>query len=93
MHLQSRHPFLCLRERNTSYYFESDKSTERQPAILYRLNSKPSGYYIYHQFKIYKLYVLPTQCVYVFCVDLRKKNANFPIQHELTALYNLDLTL
>ena len=27
---------------------------------------EPSGYYIYHQFNIHKLYVLPTHCVCVF---------------------------
>jgi len=34
---------------------------------------KPSGYYIYRQFNIQQFYVLPTQCIYVFCVDLRTK--------------------
>jgi len=28
---------------------------------------------MYHQFNITQFYVLPTQCIYVFCVDLRKK--------------------
>ena len=45
------------------------------------LASRPSGYYIYHQFNIHKFYVLPTQCIYVFCVDLRTNNDYFPIQH------------
>jgi len=27
---------------------------------------------MYHQFNIQQFYVLPTQCIYVFCVDLRK---------------------
>ena len=26
---------------------------------------------MYHQFNIQQFYVLPTQCIYVFCVDLR----------------------
>jgi hypothetical protein len=26
---------------------------------------------MYHQFNIHKLYVLTTQCIYVFCVNLR----------------------
>jgi hypothetical protein len=34
---------------------------------------KPSGYYMYRQFNIQQFYVLPTQCIYVFCVDVRKK--------------------
>jgi hypothetical protein len=28
-----------------------------------------------------KFYVLPTQCIYVFCVDLRTNSGYFPIQH------------
>jgi hypothetical protein len=28
-----------------------------------------------------QFYVLPTQCVYVFCVDLRTNSDCFPIQH------------
>jgi hypothetical protein len=26
---------------------------------------------MYHQFNIQQFYVLPTQCIYVFCMDLR----------------------
>ena len=33
------------------------------------------------KFTIYKSYVLPTQCIYVFCVDLRTNSYYFPIQH------------
>ena len=40
-----------------------------------------SGYYMYRQFNIQQLYVLPTQCIYVFCVDLRTNSDYFPIQH------------
>jgi len=32
------------------------------------------------------LHVLPTQCIYVFCVDLRTNSDYFPIQHWLTDL-------
>jgi len=39
---------------------------------------KPSGYYMYHQFNIQQFYILPTQCIYVFWVDLRKKPRLFP---------------
>jgi len=41
---------------------------------------KPSGYYMYHQFNIQQFYVLPKQCIYVFCVDLRTNSDYFPIQ-------------
>ena len=42
---------------------------------------EPSGHYMYHQFNIKQFYVLPTQCIYVFCVDLRINSDYFPIQH------------
>jgi len=42
---------------------------------------EPSGHYMYHQFNIQQFYILPTQCIYVFCVDLRTNNDYFPIQH------------
>jgi hypothetical protein len=42
---------------------------------------KPSGHYMYHQFNIQQFYVLFTQCIYVFCVDLRTNSDYFPIQH------------
>ena len=32
-------------------------------------------------FNIQQFYVLPTQCIYVFCVDLRTNSHYFPIQH------------
>jgi len=44
-------------------------------------NYEPSGYYMYHQFNIQQFCVLPTQCIYVFCVDLRTNSDYFPIQH------------
>ena len=48
---------------------------------LQEVVKKPSGYNMYHQFNIQKFYVLPIQCNYVFCVDLRT-NSNFsPTQH------------
>jgi hypothetical protein len=37
--------------------------------------------------------MLPTQCICVFCVDLRTNNDYFPIQNLLTGFYNRDLTL
>ena len=39
---------------------------------------------MYHQFNIQQFYVLPTHCIYVFCVDLRTNSHYFPIQHYLT---------
>jgi len=48
---------------------------------------------MYHQFKIHQFYVLSTQCIYVFCMDLRTNSDYFPTQHQLTGFYNRDLTL
>ena len=33
---------------------------------------------MYHQFNIQQFHVLPTQCIYVFYVDLRTKQRLFP---------------
>jgi hypothetical protein len=41
----------------------------------------PTTYYMYRQLNILQFHVLPTQCVYVFCVDLRTNSDYFPIQH------------
>ena len=38
----------------------------------------PNGHYIYRQFNIQQFYVLPTQCIYVFCVDMRTNSDYFP---------------
>jgi len=43
--------------------------------------SKPSDYYMYHQFNIRQFYLLPTQYIYVFCMDLRTNSDYFLIQH------------
>ena len=43
---------------------------------------------MYHQFSIQQFYVMPTQCIYVVCADLRTNSDYFPIQHLLTDLYN-----
>jgi len=48
---------------------------------------------MYRQFNIQQFYVLPTQCIYAFCMDLRTNSDYFPIQLYLTGFYNRDLTL
>jgi len=40
-----------------------------------------SGHYMYLQINIQQFYVLPTQCIYVFRVDLRTNSDYFLIQH------------
>jgi hypothetical protein len=39
---------------------------------------------------IQQFHVLPTQCIDVFCTDLRTSSGYFPIQHQLTGFYNRD---
>ena len=38
---------------------------------------------MYRQFNIQQLYVLPTHCIYVFCVDLRTKSHYCRINNEI----------
>ena len=45
---------------------------------------------MYRQFNIQQFYVLPTQCIYVFCVDLGTNSNYFPIQYQLIDFYNED---
>jgi hypothetical protein len=52
--------------------------------LLFAALQMSTGYDMYHQFNIHKFYVLSTQCVYVFCTDLRTNSVYFPIQHLLT---------
>jgi len=44
---------------------------------------------MYRQFNIQQFYVLPTQCIYVCCVDLRTNSSYFPIPRSASSfLYN-----
>ena len=36
-------------------------------------------------------YVLPTQCIYVFCVDLRTNSDYFPTQYDTTLAFTLGM--
>jgi len=58
---------------------ESAESTLSVTSVLNPL--KPSSHYMYRQFDIQQFYVLPTQCIYVFCVDLRTNSDYFTVQH------------
>jgi len=42
---------------------------------------------MYLQFNIQQFYVLPTQCIYVFCVDLRTNSNYFMIAITLYFRY------
>ena len=70
----------CFQEEAITAQSHSDG--ENCKGKVYESNSfKPSGHYMYRQFNIQQFYVLPTQCIYVFCVDLRINSDYFPIQH------------
>jgi len=43
---------------------------------------------MYRQFNIQQFYVLPTHCIYVFCVDFRTNSHYIPVQHY--DFYNRD---
>ena len=45
---------------------------------------------MYRQFNIQQFYVLPTQCIYVFCVDLRTNSDLGHLQHKLIGFYSRD---
>ena len=70
----SQHSLLAKVCENTRIEFESYLRYVWLP-------SKPSVHYMYHQFNIQQFHVLPTQCIYVFCVDLRTNSHYFPRQH------------
>jgi hypothetical protein len=55
--------------------------TTEQEFYIFFILLKPSGHYMYHQFNIQQFYILPTQCICVFCVDLRTSSDYFTIQH------------
>jgi len=59
---------------------------------------QPSGHYIYIYiyitwFNIQKFHVLPTHCIYVFCMYLRTNSDLCHLQNNLIGFYNRDLTL
>ena len=63
-----------------------DTSSTKQKSIF--LN--PTGHVMHQQFNIQQLYVLPTDCVYVFCIYLRTDSDLCHLQHKLIGFYNRD---
>ena len=64
--------------RSGHYTYRTVVTTRTARWSLY---APPGGHYMYRQFNRQQIYVLPTQCIYVFCVDLRTNSDYFPIQH------------
>ena len=48
---------------------------------------------MYHQFNIQQFYVLPAQCIYVFCVDLRTNTTNWLVFIEKIYLFKAQWSL
>jgi hypothetical protein len=70
--------FVCISEKTAiiSLY-----SINRLLFITEIEKLQPSGYYMYHHFDIQQFYILPTQFVYVFYMDLRTNSDYFPIKY------------
>ena len=45
---------------------------------------------MHRQFYIQQSYVLPTHCIYVFCIYLRTNNDLCHLQYKLIGFYNRD---
>jgi hypothetical protein len=60
-------------------------------SVLTKVNLlKPTTYLSTTSFNIQKFYVLPTNCICMFCVDVRINSYYFSLQHQLTGFYNRD---
>jgi hypothetical protein len=69
---------LCVVQRTSQIYQVSN--LYRIIYVIFLKLLKPGGHYMYHQFNTQQFYVLPTQCIFIFCVDLRTNSDYFPIQ-------------
>ena len=43
--------------------------------------SRTSDYFTHGQFNIQQFYIPSTECIYMFCVDLRTNSDYFTVQH------------
>jgi len=68
--------------RIASNYATTVYSQIINPAVINPL--KPNGHYMYHQGNITKFHVLPTQCICVFCMDLRINSINQSVRTSKT---------
>ena len=51
------------------------------PAITLNISTSMNTGLLEGQQRVIRIEVLPTQCIYVFCVDLRTNSDYFPMQH------------
>jgi hypothetical protein len=76
---------MCSWELQTYWMFKKILTSEINFSVfmanLIALKSSLLMFFFGTLFNIQQYYVLPTQCIYVFCVDLRTNSDYFPIQH------------
>ena len=85
------------RRRNKTLLHNTNKTTTQKiyfpkarvlPDVMKAFKSQWSC--MYRQLHLQQFYVLPTQCICVFCVDLITNSDYFTVQHWLTGFYNRD---
>ena len=84
---------VCVCEHAHVYAFVRIKYSLAFVLIVYvgRINPLlPRACFMYHQLKLKKFCILPTQCIYVFYVHLRINSDYLPIHRSLIGWYNRD---
>jgi len=75
--LPTQYTFVLCGSQNKQRLFPCTTLTD----WFYKRDLNSSGHYMYSQFNIDQFYLLPTQCICAFCVDLRTNSDYFPTQH------------
>jgi hypothetical protein len=89
VHMQLHKPFVSLVWHIQNVHIPvSFRQSHNVPKNINLL--KPHGNYMHHKFNIQQFCVLPTERVYVFCVDFRTNSDYFTVQHWLVGFYNWD---
>ena len=68
---------------------EANSCTRLQPAEISPFKAYRS-LYVPPGLTFLQLHALPTQCIYVFCVDLRANSDLCHLHHKLIGFYNQD---
>ena len=74
---------------NCENYFYVPKPILEQFTYTFNL-LKLNGHVMHQQFNIQQPYVLPTHCIYVFCIYLIINSDLCHLQHKLIGFYNWD---
>ena len=79
-----------MRKRSQNKLKISQKPTNITNITKFINLLKPTGHVMHQQFNIQQFYVLPTQCIYVFCIYLRTNSDLCHLYHKLIGFYNRD---